>query len=138
MRNEKRSDSLRGRYGPDARRWKGDKAGYVAIHLWIVKHWGKADHCDKCGTLEASRYEWANPGRLYRRERVDWLQLCPSCHRKLDAKPSCPNGHEYTAETTRFNTRGHRMCRVCLRERRKYAKANKVQGVGFESGEDVS
>lgn len=31
-----------------------------------------------------SRYEWANISGEYKRERSDWVMLCPSCHRKID------------------------------------------------------
>lgn len=31
-----------------------------------------------------SRYEWANISGEYKRDRSDWVMLCPSCHRKID------------------------------------------------------
>ena len=51
LHRQRVSESLRGKFGEESRRWKGNDAGYVAIHLWLVKHFGKADHCDYCNTL---------------------------------------------------------------------------------------
>lgn len=80
------SQSLIGKIGPQARRWKGDAAGYVAKHLWLVKHFGKADRCEnqKCTFKFPRRYEWANLTGDYKRLRSDWIRLCPSCHRLYD------------------------------------------------------
>ncbi len=36
--SEKVSLSLVGKTGVLSRRWLGDEAGYVAKHMWIVKH----------------------------------------------------------------------------------------------------
>ena len=123
MRNEKVSQSLRGRYGEQARRWKGESASYYAIHTWIVKHWGKPDHCGMCHSENVSRYEWCNLNKKYHRVRGDWVQLCPSCHRKYDAAiirekvygERCRNGHIYQ-DNLAYNNRGHRFCRACARE----------------------
>lgn len=38
-------------------------------------------------------------------------------------KTACVHGHDYTSENTYINTSGRRECRVCLRNRRKRAKA---------------
>lgn len=78
--------SLRGKIGTSARRWKGMSAGYVAKHLWIVKHYGKANRCEDkdCTFRNPSRYEWCNVSGKYLRSRSDYMQLCPSCHRKFD------------------------------------------------------
>ncbi len=133
LHQQRVSASLRGRFGADSRRWKGEDAGYVAIHLWIKKHWGAPDHCDMCGCFGASRYEWCNLDKQYRRVRRDWAQLCPSCHRKYDHarireevyRGFCKNGH-LLCENTTYNNRGHFVCRACRNEarRRHYAKTN--------------
>lgn len=91
------SKSLCGKFGDKARRWRGEKAGYAAKHIWIVKHYGKADRCEQKGCSypkvvdagrriieKPSRYEWANISGEYKRDRSDWVMLCPSCHRKID------------------------------------------------------
>jgi len=66
------------------RRWLGDKAGYVAHHIWLVKHFGKANHCEVNPAHIAKRYEWANINHSKSRNRADYIQLCPSCHRLFD------------------------------------------------------
>jgi len=80
------SESLRGCIGADARRWKGDDASYIAKHMWLYKHYGKADRCENpaCQFKNPKRYEWANISGEHRRERSDYIRLCPSCHRKAD------------------------------------------------------
>lgn len=57
---------------------------YVEIHTWIKLHFGKADRCEYCKTLDAPRYEWSNISHKYTRDRSDWRMLCPSCHHKED------------------------------------------------------
>lgn len=77
--------------------WKGDKAGYHAIHIWINKEWGKAVLCENTECVyprknaarswvkKPRRYEWAlKRGRTYTRHREDYYQLCKSCHAKYD------------------------------------------------------
>lgn len=125
------------------RRWRGNEASYYAIHMWIKKYWGCPDHCDMCHCESASRYEWCNKDKQYKRNREDWLQLCPSCHRKYDLSiireqvygNRCKNGHLYT-DNIFLNTRGHRVCRQCSREsqRRYRAKNNQIQGMGNSKG----
>ena len=80
------SESLIDRVGETSRRWKGQEAGYVAKHLWIVKHYGKADKCEQVGCVfkNPKRYEWHNIDGNYSRDRQDYVMLCPSCHRKID------------------------------------------------------
>lgn len=76
--------------------WKGDKAGYQAIHNWIHKILGKANKCTNTmcvypkknwdGELMKTpkRYEWSNISGTYKRDTSDWTTLCVSCHRKYD------------------------------------------------------
>jgi len=130
LHRQRVSESLIGKFGSESRRWKGENAGYVAKHLWMTKHFSKPDRCDLCGNADVSRIEWANISGEYKRNRDDWLALCPSCHRKMDYRKNithCPNGHEYTEENIYINHRGHRECRICRAEsqrRYKNAKAN--------------
>lgn len=67
-------------------RWKGDKAGYRAIHYRIVKLYGKADMCEnqECTHEGYHRFEWANLGEYINLNRPNWLKLCVFCHRQLD------------------------------------------------------
>lgn len=78
--------------GPKHGMWKGENAGYIAVHMWIYEHFGKAKVCEQCKTKTAKRYEWANISKTYRRDILDWKQLCKSCHCKFD--PMTPEGKE--------------------------------------------
>src|SRR3954453_11804163 len=69
------------RYGPAHHAWKGDDVGYSGLHQWARRSFVKADRCEDCGTEGDT--EWANRGG-YKRERSDWMELCRSCHRKMD------------------------------------------------------
>lgn len=94
--SEKVSKSLIGKKEEKARRWKGDEAGYTAIHIWLRNKLGKATKCDnpKCiypkpikyrkPILKPKRYEWASISRNALRDVSDYIQLCTSCHRKYD------------------------------------------------------
>lgn len=107
------SQSLINKTGEKSRRWKGDDAGYVAKHMWITKHHGKAAYCEADKSHIAKRYEWANISGKYKREREDYKQLCPSCHRRLDHGNFCRKGHEYTIENTYIRKEGWRVCKAC-------------------------
>lgn len=104
---------MNGRIGDKANAWKGDSAGYVAKHMWISKHYGKAILCENNSSHTSTRFEWANLSGAYKRDRSDYKQLCKPCHLRLDAKKSCRRGHKYTDETVRINSRGHKVCRPC-------------------------
>ena len=128
-------DSKIGKFGDKARRWKGDDASYVAKHMWITKHYSdekiKCEHCNKTKD-EVSRLEWANVSGNYKRERSDYICLCPSCHRKMDLKKEhCKNGHKLDGDNLKLNSRGHRICVSChkiqqeeYRERKRNAAQN--------------
>lgn len=63
--------------------WKGDNAGYNAIHIWIRNRLGKAKRCTRNILHKSTRYHWANISGEYNRDLNDWQELCPSCN-KLD------------------------------------------------------
>jgi len=67
--------------------WKGEKVSYRTLHNWIVKHYGKANHCEHCGKLDAKVYDWANISGEYKRDISDYIQLCRKCHCKFDETP---------------------------------------------------
>jgi hypothetical protein len=77
-------------------RWKGDEVGYEALHGWLHRTYGKADHCDNVNCYYPrlavrghllrgpNGFDWANIDGLYSRELKHWAMLCLSCHRLLD------------------------------------------------------
>lgn len=131
MREEGRVNISRSLIG-NKRAWKGDKAGYVAIHLWVKKYFGRKEKCERCGKKppDVSRLELANISGQYRRVKSDWMTLCTSCHLKMDFRnriKSCPQGHVYTPGNTRINKRGHRHCRICSNASSKKSRERRLQ-----------
>lgn len=60
---------------------------YFRIHNWLAYHHGTANKCENelCKYVSPKRYEWALlKGKDHSRDRNNYIQLCPSCHRKYD------------------------------------------------------
>ena len=60
---------------------------YFRIHNWLNYNHGKAIKCEneKCTSVNPKRFEWALlKGKDYAKDRNNYIQLCPSCHRKYD------------------------------------------------------
>lgn len=66
--------------------WKGDSVGYNSLHAWVSNVLGKPNKCNKCGTLSAKIFDWANISGEYKRDILDWERLCRSCHMKKDGR----------------------------------------------------
>lgn len=77
--------------GQKSHSWKGDKAGYSAVHKWVNRTFGKAKECKQCGEKN-KRLHWANISGKYLREITDWQQLCVRCHKKEDGYFGKSNG----------------------------------------------
>lgn len=65
--------------------WKGDNAGYTALHYRVEKIRGKPKKCEVCGSEKAQKYEWANLTGNYK-DPTDYKRMCSSCHAKHDNK----------------------------------------------------
>ena len=62
-------------------------AEYFRIHNWLSYHYGKASKCENtdCKNIKPKRFEWALiKGKQHSRNIENYIQLCPSCHRKYD------------------------------------------------------
>jgi len=60
---------------------------YFYHHRDLKKRYGNASCCENkdCKSVNPKRYEWAlRKGHTYSSDRKDYIQLCPSCHRKYD------------------------------------------------------
>lgn len=67
-------------------------SNYMTVHAWIRKKYGKANHCSLDENHEAKRYEWANIDGIYEKDIKHFVQLCRSCHAKMDVRKStCKN-----------------------------------------------
>lgn len=65
-------------------RWKGDEAGYDALHDWVKRRLGKPKYCEFCKTTSATHYDWSNKSGKYLRDLSDWQRLCKKCHNLYD------------------------------------------------------
>ena len=71
--------------GENSYHWKGNNAGYKAIHVWVNSHKGIPKVCEKCGTTnKETRIEWANKDHKYKRNFDDYFALCCKCHNRYD------------------------------------------------------
>ena len=70
--------------------WKGDAVGYKNIHAWVRYHKSKSGICSVChvdfGTERGHATHWANLDHQYRRILDDYVEMCPSCHKKYDLR----------------------------------------------------
>ena len=60
---------------------------YNNCHAYINRHYGKANKCEnsECDFENPKRFEWALlKDKEYSKNIEDYIQLCPSCHRKYD------------------------------------------------------
>ena len=95
-------DTLRkrrlGQQGEKGSNWQGDNVGYVGIHTWLSKTYGKPDRCENPDCVyprqgakkwleKPYKIEWALiKGIKIERKRENFMRLCTSCHRKYDSK----------------------------------------------------
>ena len=89
-RGAKHSDETRQKLsGSNNGQWRED-AKYTAKHMWAYKHIARTGTCQKCGR-EPEPYkgmkvgtDFANLSGEYKRDIEDWVELCRSCHGKVD------------------------------------------------------
>lgn len=97
----RRSTAKRNQKGVANHMWKGDLAGYQALHLRVDAARGKPKRCDWCESADNNkRYEWANLTGNYI-DIWDYVRLCLSCHRKYDAKRRKDTGKKTSMERGR-------------------------------------
>lgn len=82
----------KGSTGEKSINWKGDKAGYHALHKWIYQQKGAPMLCEICGDISLRKYEWANKDHKYKRRIEDYIRMCTPCHRHYDYTNLKPNG----------------------------------------------
>lgn len=75
--------------------WKGGEAGYVAMHGFAYRNFGRPSVCEMCNTTDRKFYHWAakNHGKGGH-SRKDWIRLCVPCHWKYDGKTGKPLSEE--------------------------------------------
>ncbi|MFA5990482.1 MAG: hypothetical protein WC803_12875 [Sphingomonas sp.] len=90
-------------YGEEHPGWKGDNAGKLAMHHWVINRKGKPSLCEHCKKTDKKKYEWANVDHEYKRNLEDYIRLCTSCHRKYDME-----NNNYTSGIEKVNARAQR------------------------------
>lgn len=80
----RRPMAKRDQRGPRNHMWRGDEAGYAALHLRVSTERGTPSFCSWCGRTEG-RFEWANISGHYE-DVADYERLCVTCHRLYDAR----------------------------------------------------
>lgn len=83
-----------GRYGEDNNMWGGDFVTLQAMHMWVVRHKGKAGKCVDEASMALhckGRYEWSNFDHKYRRVLEDYSERCTRHHRIYDAMRGLTN-----------------------------------------------
>lgn len=70
--------------GVNNRGWKGDNAGYQAMHLRLYALHGAPSLCSVCKSTDPRRrYDWANLTGNYQ-DINDYARMCRHCHRRYD------------------------------------------------------
>ena len=111
------------------KKMKPQTSEYIAVHIWVKYHHGKANRCDNCETGENRLFQWSNISGKYLRDREDWQQLCVPCHKRFDVptKTECKRGHKYTEENTYRNPKNSYVCRSCHRlNQKEYTERRKA------------
>ena len=122
--------------GPLNSGWKGDAAGYKAIHLRLYAQ-ARPEACEECAGTEG-RMEWAlradapvedlltSPeGWRYSANPEHYRNLCKTCHNRQDlGRTTCKKaGHPLVEGNLYTNPgTGKKVCRAC--QLRRYEKRN--------------
>ena len=62
--------------------WKGDKAGYKAIHKWLTENYPKTGRCVRCKEHKKTQYALIEENHV--RHPEAYLELCVKCHTNFD------------------------------------------------------
>lgn len=104
--------------------WKGDLAGYEALHKRVRRRRGAPARCSRCGTVDPSkRYEWANLTGKYE-DPNDYERMCKMCHQRYDCarRGRVPIVHGTAAGWQGHQKRGEHPCEPCRLARNEYTR----------------
>ena len=79
---EHRKNLSEAQRGEKNHRWKGDNAGYEALHHWVRKHFWPTGLCQMCMLVPPR--DLACITGIYNREFKNWRYYCRSCHKIFD------------------------------------------------------
>ena len=77
---KKMSEANKGENHP---RWKGNDAGYIALHQYIKRNKPKPERCEICGKI-TNDLDCSNKDHKYTRNFEDYQYICRKCHRLFD------------------------------------------------------
>ena len=105
---------------------------YGNIHTWLKNNYGKASKCENkdCTYKSPKRYEWALiKGKQHKKDRDNYMQLCPSCHRKYDLtaqiRENISKGKKGVSAHNKGNdSRIIKNCLTCGKEYKNYKKTS--------------
>jgi hypothetical protein len=66
--------------GENGNNWKGETAGYNAVHAWLRKWYPKRGVCEDCGTEGKTDYAYLGEPGGFERDRSRYRELCRRCH----------------------------------------------------------
>ena len=74
------------KYGEKHHNWKGDKAGYHAIHKWLNENYPRNGICEDCGNICRTSWTFNKPhnyhnSKDYTRNINDYTERCDKCHK---------------------------------------------------------
>lgn len=72
------------RYGPEHPQWRGDDAGYSALHKWLWRNYPKTGVCVMCGQTRRTQWSFLHNSERYTRNIADYRELCVPCHTRFD------------------------------------------------------
>lgn len=96
---QRRVAAKRDQSGEKNSSWKGDQAGYQALHLRVEAARGKPSECSLCDTT-TGRFEWANLTGDYTNIN-DYARMCIVCHRRYDLERRKATGKRTSPERGR-------------------------------------
>lgn len=77
-RERKRLSMLGKNKGSKHGLWKGNAAGYSAVHRWVRRNKPKPDYCEICH--KRADVDLANITGVYKRDFNNWMYQCHECH----------------------------------------------------------
>lgn len=69
--------------------WRGDNAGYHAVHRWLNRNYEKPVECEICN--KKKKLLLSSKNHEYTRNIEEYQWVCRSCHQKYDHKKSLAN-----------------------------------------------
>lgn len=72
--------------GDGSARWTGDELSSNAAHTWLLYNYPKTGVCEECGKKGKTHHAFQHHPARHTRNRADYRELCPLCHRRFDAQ----------------------------------------------------